>query len=428
MKREGPEHFFDSYGMETMIQSLFGLLCFIAIAWICSENRRLFPWRLVLAGLGLQFLIALLLLHLPLFQTVFLWLNSLVIALEESTRAGTAMVFGYLGGGTLPFEEPFPGAAYVLAFRGLPMVLLISALSSLLFYWKVLPRIVHFFSVCLRKSFALGGAEGLGVAANIFVGMVESPLFIRPYLDKMTRSELFTLMTCGMATIAGTVMVLYATILGEVIPNVMGHILTASLISAPAAVVIAKVMIPEQGATTEGGMVRDDNLNGSMDAVTQGTIQGVQLLIQIIAMLIVMVALVELVNLILASLPLPGSPVTLQKLAGFVFAPVAWLIGIPWQEAMTAGSLLGVKTMVNEFVAYLQMSQLSPGALHDKSLLIMSYALCGFANPGSLGIMIGGMGAMAPRRRQEIVGLGLRSLLAGTLATCMTGAVAALLL
>ncbi len=410
------------------MQSLFGLMIFVAIAWGFSENRKHFPWKLVVTGLFLQFMIALLLLKLPAFQSIFLLLNSAVMALEDATRAGTTMVFGYLGGGTLPFEEPFPGAAYLLAFRGLPMVLLISALSSLLFYWKILPRIVDLLSRLLRKSLSLGGAEGLGVATNIFVGMVESPLFIRPYLQKMTRSELFTVMTCGMATIAGTVMVLYASILGNLIPNIMGHILTASLISAPAAVVIAKVMIPETEPVTDGAMVPIDDVNSSMEAISQGTVQGVQLLIQIVAMLIVMVALVELVNLTLALLPTGAEPLTLQRIAGIVFAPVAWLIGIPWGEAMAAGSLLGVKTMVNEFVAYLQMTQLNPGTLNEKSLIVMSYALCGFANPGSLGIMIGGMGAMAPQRRREIVSLGFRSLLAGTLATCMTGAVAALLL
>jgi CNT family concentrative nucleoside transporter len=258
--------------------------------------------------------------------------------------------------------------------------------------------------------------------------MVESPILIRPYLQKITRSELFTLMTCGMATIAGTVMVLYAKILEGIIPNAMGHILTASLISAPAAVVIAKVMIPEKQSVTEGTMMPDQSFNSSMDAISQGTFQGVQLLIQIVAMLIVMVALIELVNLMLAWLPLISEPLTLQKLVGFVFAPIAWLMGIPWQEAVTAGSLLGIKTVINEFVAYLEMVRLSHGVLSEKSVLIMSYALCGFANPGSVGIMIGGLSAMAPQRRQEIVALGFRSLLAGTLATCMTGTIAALLL
>jgi CNT family concentrative nucleoside transporter len=409
-------------------QSFLGLMVFVFIAWLSSENRRRFPWKLVGAGLTLQFLIAFLLLNVSVFQTGFLLLNSLVMTLEAATTAGTSMVFGYLGGDTLPFDESFPGAAYVLAFRGLPIILVVSAISSLLFYWNILPRIVNVLSLGLRKSFSLGGAESLGVAANIFIGMVESPILIRPYLQKITRSELFTLMTCGMATIAGTVMVLYAKILEGIIPNAMGHILTASLISAPAAVVIAKVMIPEKQSVTEGTMMPDQSFNSSMDAISQGTFQGVQLLIQIVAMLIVMVALIELVNLMLAWLPLISEPLTLQKLVGFVFAPIAWLMGIPWQEAVTAGSLLGIKTVINEFVAYLEMVRLSHGVLSEKSVLIMSYALCGFANPGSVGIMIGGLSAMAPQRRQEIVALGFRSLLAGTLATCMTGTIAALLL
>jgi CNT family concentrative nucleoside transporter len=270
----------------------------------------------------------------------------------------------------------------------------------------------------------LGGAEGLGVSANIFVGMVESPLFIRPYLKDMTRSELFTLMTTGMATIAGTVMVLYASILSNVIPDIMGHILTASIISVPAAITISKIMIPETGQLTSGEMTAPETALSAMDAITKGTIQGVKLLINIIAMLIVLVALVHLVNLILGLLPeIGGQPVTLQRLLGLLMAPVVWLMGVPWEEAPVAGALMGTKTILNELLAYLDMSRLAKGALSHKSMVIMTYAMCGFANPGSLGIMIGGMGTMARERRDEIVALGFRSIVAGTLATCMTGAV-----
>ena len=270
----------------------------------------------------------------------------------------------------------------------------------------------------------LGGAEGLGVSVNIFVGMIEAPLFIRPYLQNMTRSEIFTLMTCGMATIAGTVMVLYASILAKTIPDVMGHILTASIISVPAAVMISKLMVPEIGKPTSGELTAPEKATSSIDAVTKGTLQGVNLLINIIAMLVVLVALVYLVNLVLGLIPAIGDkPVTLQRLMGYVMAPVVWLMGVPWQEATTAGALMGTKTILNELLAYLQMSQMKPGTLSPKSMLIITYAMCGFANPGSLGIMIGGMGTMAPTRRDEIVSLGLRSIIAGTLATCMTGAV-----
>ena len=325
------------------------------------------------------------------------------------------MVFGYLGGGTLPFAEKYPSASFILAFRALPLILLISALSALLFYWRILPMVVKAFSWALQKTMGLGGAEGLGVSANIFIGMVESPLFIRPYLNEMSRSEIFTLMTSGMATIAGTVMVLYASILGNIIPGIMGHILTASIISVPAAVMISKIMVPETGRQTSGELTSPEVSLSAMDAITKGTLQGIQLLINIIAMLIVLVALVHLVNIILSLLPEFGDqPVTLQRLLGLMMAPVVWLMGVPWEEAPVAGALMGTKTILNEFLAYLDMSRLAQGALSQKSLVIMTYAMCGFANPGSLGIMIGGMGTMAPERREEIVSLGFRSIVAGT--------------
>jgi CNT family concentrative nucleoside transporter len=409
-------------------QSIAGLLVFAGVAWLISENRRRVRITTVLAGIAIQLTVAFILLKLPVCRDFFISLNRLVLSLEESTAAGTSMVFGYLGGAELPFAEKYPGASFILAFRALPLILVISALSALLFYWKILPLVVKAFSWSLQKIMRLGGAEGLGVSANIFVGMVESPLFIRPYLTDMTRSEIFTLMTTGMATIAGTVMVLYASILSSVIPDIMGHILTASIISVPAAVTISKIMIPETGKLTSGELTSPEPALSAMDAITKGTIQGVQLLVNIIAMLIVLVALVHLVNLILGLLPdVGGLPVSLQRLLGLIMAPVVWLMGIPWQEAPAAGALMGTKTILNEFLAYLDMSRLAPGTLSPKSILIMTYAMCGFANPGSLGIMIGGMGTMAPERRDEIVALGLRSIVGGTLATCMTGAVVGIL-
>ncbi|MEJ2282151.1 MAG: nucleoside transporter C-terminal domain-containing protein [Desulfobacterales bacterium] len=407
-----------------ILQSVAGLIIFTAIAWAMSENRRQANFKLVIIGIVLQLLIGFLLLKLPLFREFFLLLNRAVLSLEEATTAGTSFVFGYLGGGDLPFTEKYPGASFILAFRALPLVLLMSALSALLFHWKILPVVVKGFSWALQKTMGIGGTEGLGVSANIFVGMIESPLFIRPYLANMTRSEIFTLMTCGMATIAGTVMVLYASILSKTLPDVMGHILTASIISVPAAIIISKLMVPETGELTSGELTAPDKASGSMDALTKGTLQGVDLLINIIAMLVVLVALVYLANLILGLLPeIGGQKITLQRIMGLIMAPIVWLMGISWKEAATAGALMGTKTILNEFLAYLEMSRLPPGALSPKSILIITYAMCGFANPGSLGIMIGGMGTMAPTRRDEIVELGFKSIIAGTLATCMTGAV-----
>jgi CNT family concentrative nucleoside transporter len=412
----------------TTLQGIAGLIVFVGLAWVISENRGRVKIKTIAIGLGMQWVIALLFLKVPLLGEGFAMLNQVVLALEQATRAGTSMVFGYLGGGALPFEETVSGASFILAFQALPLVLLMSALSSLLFYWGVLPWVVKTFSRILERLFGLGGAEGLGVSANIFVGMVESPLFIRPYVSSLTRSELFTLMTAGMATIAGTMMVLYANILGDVIPNVLGHILAASIISAPAAITVAKIMIPETRPVTSGDLTEPDPAASSMDAVTRGTLQGVELLINIIAMLIVLVALVHLADTLLTLFPDVGnSPMTLQRILGWVMSPVVWLMGVPWAEAGIAGSLMGTKTIVNEFVAYLNLAGLPTDSLGPESRLIMLYALCGFANPGSLGIMIGGLGTMAPDRRGEIVSLGLRSIVAGTIATCMTGAIVGLI-
>jgi CNT family concentrative nucleoside transporter len=393
------------------------------LAWLFSEKRRDVRIRILLTGLGLQICLALLLLKLPGAQQAFLWLNNAVQALEESTRAGTGFVFGYLGGARLPFVEKVPGASYILAFRGLPLVLVISALSSLLFYWRIIPVVVRGFSWVLRRTMGIGGVEGLGTAANVFVGMVESPLLVRPYLLRISRSELFTIMTSGMATIAGTVMVLYAAILSKVIPGVIGHLLIASIISAPAAVTIAKLMIPETGDPSAGEVEIPSEAHSSMDAITRGTLGGVRLLINIIAMLVVFVGLVHLLNLLLGILPdFFGRPITFQRLMGYVMAPVTWVMGIPWSEALITGELMGTKTVLNELLAYLKLASLPEGTLSERSRLIIIYAMCGFANFGSLGIMIGGLGAMAKERRDEIVGLGIKSIVAGTIATCMTGA------
>ena len=253
-------------------------------------------------------------------------------------------------------------------------------------------------------------------------------MLIRPYLQQMSRGELFAVMTCGMSTIAGTVLVLYASILNPVLPDALGHILTASLISAPAALSIALLMVPHCGEMTTGKIDPPITAGSSMDAVVQGTLQGLKLLLNIVAMLIVLIALVSLVNIILGTLPeVFGAPLTLQRLFGWIFAPLTWSLGIPWHEAVVAGSLLGSKTILNELVAYLDLAGLDPQTLSGRSRLIMTYALCGFANLGSLGIMLGGIGAMVPERREDIVSLGFKSILSGTLATCMTGAVVGLL-
>lgn len=409
-------------------RSALGFLALAALAWALSEDHRGVRLRLVAAGLALQVGLGVLLLWFPLAKDLFLVLNRAILALEEATAAGTSFVFGYLGGGPFPAEVANPSAVFVLAFRALPLVLVVSALSALLFHWRVLPLVVRGFSRLLERSLGVGGALGLSAAANVFVGMVEAPLLIRPYLRDMRRGELFAVMTCGMATIAGTVLALYASILRDAIPDVVGHLLAASLISAPAALTVAHLMVPDWGEPTRGELRHPDHYESSMDAVTQGTAQGITLLLNIVAMLLVLLALVSLVNQTLGLLPAPGgNPLTLQRLLGFAMAPLAWLMGVPWAEAPTAGALLGTKTVLNEFLAYLDLAALPPEALNARTRMILTYALCGFANFGSLGIMIGGLGVMAPERRGEVVRLGVRSLVSGTLATCMTGAVVGML-
>jgi len=412
-----------------MTQSALGLIALVILTWLVSENRRGVQPRTIAMGLALQLAVAFLFLKIPLVRDVFLGLNHVVQALDTATTAGTSFVFGFLGGSPLPFAETGMGSTFVMACKALPLILVVSALSSLLFYWRVLPALVKILSKALQKTMHIGGALGVGVAANIFVGMVESPLFIRPYLATMTRSELFTVMTAGMATVAGTVMVLYATFLQNVIPDALGHILAASIISAPAAILVAKVMVPETRPVTDGAITPPNPASGSMDAITRGATDGMGLLISVTGTLIVLVAMVSLVDQMLALLPgILGAPLTLPRIFGFVFRPLVWLIGVPWAESETAGMLMGTKTALNELLAYLEMSRLPADALSERSRLIMTYAMCGFANFGSLGILVGGMGAMAPERRGEIVALGMRSVVSGTLATLMTGAVVGIIL
>jgi CNT family concentrative nucleoside transporter len=304
----------------------------------------------------------------------------------------------------------------------------VSALSALLFHWRVLPAIVRALSFVLEKSMGVGGAVGLSAAANVFVGMVEAPLLVRPYLRAMSRGELFMVMTCGMATIAGTVLALYAAILAPVVPQAMGHLLSASLISAPAAILVAAVMVPPRGVPTSGRLAAPQPYASGMDAVTRGAMDGLALLLAVVAMLIVLIALVTLVNLGLGLLPeWGGGPLTLQRMLGWLMAPLVWLAGVPWSEAPVAGALMGTKTVLNEFIAYVNLAELPADALGPRSRLIVTYCLCGFANFGSLGILLGGMATMVPERREEIVALGMRSIVAGTLATLMTGAVAGML-
>ena len=409
-------------------QSALGLIVLLFVARTLGERRVSSAWRIGIAGAALQIALAAAMLHLPGITDAIASVNRLVTALDAASVAGTTLVFGYLGGGPLPFPESFPGAAFVLAFRALPIILVVSALAALLTHWRILPLVIRGFGLLLERSFRIGGPVGLASAANILVGMIEAPLLVRPYLSRMSRSELFVLMTVGMATIAGTVYVLYSVILTPVMPDAASQLLVASVISAPAAVTVALLMVPPEGSPTEGRLEIPRESASAADAVVRGAEQGVKVLIAVIAMLIVFVALVHLVNAALGALPdIAGTPVTLQRILSWPLIPVAWLMGVPWEECSAAARLLASKIVLNELIAYLELAKLPAETFSPRSQLIVVYALCGFANFGSLGIMIGGLSTLAPDRRSEIVALGAKSIVAGFLATCLTGTVIGIL-
>ncbi|MBA4117813.1 MAG: nucleoside:proton symporter [Candidatus Puniceispirillum sp.] len=410
-------------------QALLGLVVFLGIAWAVSENRRAFDGRTVLMGLALQVILATIILKVGFVQSAFLWIAQGIGSLKDATCEGTKFVFGYLGGGECPFELKHETSPFIFAFQALPMVIVISAISMLLFHWKVLPYLVRSFSHVLRKTLRIGGALGVCCAAKVFLGQTEAPLLIRPYLGKVSRSELFTVMTAGMATTSASLMVLYGSILENTIASPISHILTASIISIPAAIVISRIMVPQtKGDDTSGEMVVPYEFSGSMDAVSRGAQDGLQLFLAVIAMLITMLALVKLLNIFLAIFPpVGGEALSLQRIFGYVFAPITWLMGIDWKEAIPAGNLLGTKTALNEVLAFVGLSELPAGTLSDHTKTIMTYALCGFANLGSIGIQIGTMGTLAPERRTEIISLGFKALLAGTIASCMSGTLVGML-
>ena len=412
--------------MTLALQSLLGFVAMYAIAWAISEKRNVINWRTVFGAILLQVIMFLLLFKFPWFKDASSALNDALNGVAAATRVGTNFVFGYLGASGNPADAPFAvkdgGSTFVLMTMALPLIIVVSALSSLLFYWRILPFIVNIFSWVLKKTIGIGGAVGVSTAANIFLGTVEAPMFIKPYLSKLSRGELFITMAGGMAGIAGTVMVLYGIILAPVVPDAIGHILIVSFISAPAAIAFSALMVPHEGPITDGDIATNRPPSSVMDAITQGTVDGVSSYINVAAMLIVLTALIALTNMIIGIPFDKDSAPTLQGVLGWIMRPVVWLIGIPWNEAQTAGSLMGTKTVLNEFIAFLDLAKLTPDALSVRSRVIMIYALCGFANFASIGIMIGGLGTICPERRDDIIDLGYKSLVAGTLATLSCGA------
>jgi concentrative nucleoside transporter, CNT family len=358
-------------------------------------------------------------------QAVLAAVTGAVDGLAIATTEGTKFVFGYLAGGDQPYAVSNQGALFTFAFQVLPLILVISALSALLWHWKILKWITLGFGFLFQKTMGLGGASALAVAANIFLGMIESPIVIRAYLDKLTRSEIFLMMVVGLATVAGSTMVAYATILSPVLPNAAGHVLVASIVSAPAGVLLARIIIPEKEGM--GGAVADYDsalkYDSAIDAIVKGTSDGLMVVLNISAVLIVFVALVALVNVMLGGFVVFDAPLTVERMLGWIFAPVAWLIGVEWKDADVAGWLLGVKLTLTEFVAFIDLGKVPAAEMTERTRMLMTYALCGFANIGSVGITVTGLSVLMPERREEVLGMVWKGLFAGFLATLMTAAI-----
>jgi len=409
------------------LRPIIGLIVLTGMAWMLSENRAARPsWKWIGGALLLQGALALIIVRVPFVWSLMEFANQGVAAIERATLAGSSYMFGYLGGADLPFAvKEGADAPLVIAFQILPLVIVFSALAALLWHWGVLRWLVNGLSFLLRKTLGVSGVVGLSGGANMFLGVVESPLVVRAYFAKMSRAELFQVMVLAMATISGAILILYATTLSQTVPDAVGHMIAASLVSLPAALLIAKLMVPDNGDGATHIDSEDEGLRyeGSIDAIVKGTMDGMQLFLAVIAVIIVVFALVNLVDQVLALLPfVGGEELTLKRIFGWIFAPLMWLIGVPWAEAQAAGGLMGTKAILNEYVAYLELAALPAGALGERSLLIVTYALCGVANLASVGLLVSTIGTLCPERRADAAGLGMKSWIAGNIATAMTGA------
>ena len=411
-------------------QGLIGIGLLLLLAWALSENRaERPPWRWIGAALLIQLGLALLLVRVPVVWNVVTLANGAVSAIEKATLVGSSYMFGYVGGAPLPFAlAPSQTPPVIIAFQILPLVIVFSALSALLWHWGILARVVKGLSWILQRSMGVSGVVGLAGGANLFLGVVESPLVVRAYFERISRSELFAIMVLAMSTISGAVLVLYASTLARVVPDATGHMISASIISLPAALLLARLMVPGRVETPDDEIEPALRYDGSMDAIVRGTMDGVQLFLAVIGVIIVMFALIALADQILTAVPLvEGSPVTVRRVFGWLFAPLMWTLGVPWEQAPQAGALMGTKAILNEYVAYLEMAGLPAGAFDPRSRLIVTYALCGFANLASIGLLVSTIGTLAPSRRAEVAALGIRSWIAGNFASAMTGAIIGLI-
>ena len=407
------------------MQGLLGIVVLLLLAYLFSENRKSVDLRYLSIGLLTQLVVAFVFFQIPIISELLLYMNVVVAVIESATLEGSRFLFGYLGGGGVPFEIDNDSYLYLFAFRVLPNVIVFCVLIAVFWYWKILPTVVKVFGLILKKLLGVSGAVGTSAASTLFLGMVETPMIIRAYLARLTRSEFFTVMTCGMSTVAGSVMIIYASTLSSIVPGAIGHIIIGSVINIIGAIYISRVIVPEDGLPTNSDSFDDLGYSSTMDAITRGTQDGLKLALNIAGMLLVIISLVALINSVLGTLSYLGAPLSMQMLLGWIFSPLAWLIGIPWSESQVAGNLMGIKIVLNEMIAYIELASLGD-SLSESSQLILLYALCGFANFGSLGILIGGLSTLVPERKKDYLNLAPKSLISGNIVTFITAAIVGL--
>ncbi|MEE8424292.1 MAG: nucleoside transporter C-terminal domain-containing protein [Elusimicrobiota bacterium] len=422
-----------------IIRGIIGMAGILAIAYLLSNNRKAIKIQTVAWGIGLQLALGMFMLNTSVGQMFFDWANSAVLTLLGYSDAGSGFVFGNLGQSALDVtqEGTLVGKAALgtafFAFKVLPTIIFFSALMSVLYYLGIMQRIISVIARVMAKTMKTSGSESLSVAANIFVGQTEAPLVVRPYVATMTKSEIMAVMAGGFGTVAGGVMAAYVGFLKDIIPNIAGHLITASIMSAPACLYLSKIMFPETQKSKTQGVVKLDipiTDKNVVDAAANGTLKGLELALNVGAMLIAFIALIHMCDGILGWVSglVLSEPLTLQKILGLLFSPLAWLLGAPWADAVGFGNLLGTKIIINEFVAYVDLSKTAGAFVSQKTAIIASYALCGFANISSIGIQIGGIGGIAPERRHDLATIGPKALIAGFLATCMSATIAGMLL
>ncbi|MBT3674077.1 MAG: Na+-dependent nucleoside transporter [SAR86 cluster bacterium] len=412
----------------SILQILIGFVGLVCIAIPFSQNRTSINYRYIFVAIIFQIILAFALLKIPFIVQIFAYLSDGVSSLQAATQEGAEFVFGYLSNSSnSPFEASGTGNSMIFAFQILPLIIVISSLSALLWFWNILPLIIRAVSKVFEKLFNIGGPIGLGATANIIMGQVEAPLLVRPYLSRMSEKELLILMTAGMSTVSGSIMIALVSMLQPQFPdlNLIQHLVSASILSIPAAIMYANIMIPSAEVTNFDGNSIPKVYDSSMDAITRGTRDGLDICLNVGAILIAFIALVSLLNSILG---IAGgwvgiTDLSLQLILGYMFFPIVWLMGIPLSETLASAELLGLKTALNEFVAYGALANIEPGVLSERSKLITLYALCGFANFSSVGILVSGISAMAPERKNDLIKVSLKALVGATLASCMTGLV-----